>query len=301
MNNEAKANSDPKTWDLFLYSGEKRLLMVRLQLLWDFVDYFVIVESKYTFSGSERAIDYKFRSTLLEKYGTKVRWIILEEFKAGTAWQREAFCRQSLVLGLNDLNIGDLIILSDLDELPNSSFISSLSEVDNNQIYLAKVNLFRYCPHLLSSEETWCGPIGFRFDGSQLDLQSLRMRSIERHQKYEYTVINDAGVHCSSFLSIFDIKNKIKGFSHTELNTFPFNSYFFVYLLAKLGVSFDGREVLKLSNKLDHTPFRIFCTSNHRFDRLRLFAAFKFALVVEFVFNQKVTKLSSPMQETIVN
>ena len=102
MNIRAQKKSEPRTWDAFLYSGEKRLLLARLRHLAELIDCFVILESNYTFSGRSRSVDYDFREKILKDYGTKVSWIILEELQEGTAWQREAFQRQSLTLGLHD-------------------------------------------------------------------------------------------------------------------------------------------------------------------------------------------------------
>jgi len=269
--------------------------MARLQHLAELIDCFVILESKYTFSGRERLVDYDFRKKILNEYGTQVSWIILEELHQGTAWEREAFQRQSLTLGLKDLNVGDFVILSDLDEIPNAHFVRSLCEAQNNLFYIAKIDLFRYCPHFLSSE-IWYGPIGFRYDGSQLDLQRLRTQSVRNWQDKGCIIISDAGIHCSSFLSTYELKEKIQSFSHTELNTFPWNNSLFLFLLNKLGVSIDGREVLKLSRSLDYTHFGNLCPKRHRADRIRVFAAVIFARITEYAFDRYVSKLSGPDQ-----
>lgn len=296
MNISAEKKSEPKTWDTFLYSGEKHLLLARLRHLAELIDYFVILESSYTFSGRERSVDYDFREKILKEYGSKVSWIVLEEFQEGTAWQREAFQRQFLTLGLHDLNIGDLVILSDLDEIPNAHFVRSLYKVKDKVFVIAKIDLFRYCPHYLSSE-IWYGPIGFRYDGSQLDFQLLRMRAVRHWQEKDCIIIDDAGVHCSSFLSTHELKDKIRSFSHTELNTFPWNNSLFLFLLSKFGVSFDGKEVLKLTRRLDHTHFGNLCSRKHRADRIRVFAASKIARITECAFEKYVSKLSGPGQE----
>lgn len=272
------------------------MLLARLRHLAELIDYFVILESNYTFSGRSRSVDYDFREKILKEYDTKVSWIILEELQEGTAWQREAFQRQSLTLGLHDLKIGDLVILSDLDEIPNAHFVRSLYEAQDKEFLIAKIDLFRYCPHFLSSE-IWYGPIGFRYDGSQIDFQRLRMRSLRHWQEKDCVVIDDAGVHFSSFLSTHELKDKIRSFSHTELNIFPWNNYHFLFLLSKFGVSFDGREVLKLTRRLDHTHFGDLCSKKHRAETIRVFAASKIARITKCAFDKYVSELSAPGQE----
>jgi hypothetical protein len=199
-------------------------------------------------------------------------------------------------MGLCGINVGDLVILSDIDEIPNAQFVSSLTKALENQFYIAKMNLFRYCHHFISSE-TWHGSIGFRYDGSQLDFQRLRMQSVRHWQENECIVIDDAGVHCSSFLSTSELKEKIQSFSHTELNVFPWNNSLFLFLLKNLGVSIDGKEVLKLSRSHDQIYIENICSKKHQADKMRIFAAKRLAKITEYAFDIFVSKLSAPDQE----
>ncbi len=52
--------------DCFLYNGEEKMLNFRLHELNDYVNYFVICESPYTFSGRKRELKFninKFNGT----------------------------------------------------------------------------------------------------------------------------------------------------------------------------------------------------------------------------------------------
>ena len=66
-----------KIFDCFMYFDEELVLEVRLNTLNKFVDYFVIVESKFTHKGDLR--DLKFNHKKFEKFKDKIIYLIHEE------------------------------------------------------------------------------------------------------------------------------------------------------------------------------------------------------------------------------
>jgi hypothetical protein len=285
--------TDQKVIDAFLYSGEKNLLEIRISQLDSLVDVFVILESRYTFAGELRHVDLYFREKILSKYGKRVRWEVLEEFVPGTAWEREAAQRQAIANQLIDLAPGDYVMISDIDEIPSASFVKTLEKLDRGEYLIARMLLFRYCPHFLS-KETWYGTIGFCFDGHQIDYQAMRMKSVRYWLEDEKRIIVDGGNHYTTFLGPKTFKEKIKSFSHTELNVFPFNNSIFLSLLIYLGISLDGSEVLRFVSTLDRLVISEVCSKNHKFDRIRVFMAYKVLAVFARVFDARVYALSSP-------
>jgi len=131
-------------WDTFLYSGENKLLKLRLELLNPLINHFVIVESNYTFSGSPRFLsDPKFRKDLQDSYPGKIIWIILEEsMPSSTAWQRESWQRSQINSGMGLAKKGDIVMLSDLDEIPSPDFIHHIKGLRNNEVRVAQMDLY---------------------------------------------------------------------------------------------------------------------------------------------------------------
>ena len=70
-----------KIFDCFMYFDEELILDVRLNTLNKFVDYFVIVESKFTHSGEERNL--RFNHQKFEKFKDKIIYLIYDQQPAG--------------------------------------------------------------------------------------------------------------------------------------------------------------------------------------------------------------------------
>ena len=75
-----------KIFDCFMFYDEKTLLDIRLNILNEYVDYFVIVESKYFHNGKEREL--KFNINEFSKFKEGTRWNLGEKKRAGTSGPR---------------------------------------------------------------------------------------------------------------------------------------------------------------------------------------------------------------------
>jgi beta-1,4-mannosyl-glycoprotein beta-1,4-N-acetylglucosaminyltransferase len=280
-------------FDTFIYSGEKELLISRISQLNPLIDYFVIAESKMTFTGRLREVDVNFQHVMSSEHGDKIRWITLDVLEGKNAWQREAFQRQSLCDGLRDIRPGDIIMLSDVDEIPSKVYLQSLSKLDYEEVLIAKMQLFRYCSHLESSDK-WHGTIATSFLKNIPDMQSLRLRAVRYWLEDDTKIFSDGGTHFTTFLNAKQLKEKITSFSHTELNTFPFNNIFFLQLIIKLGLTIDGIEILKLNFEDKKLSSFGKCSSNHNFDILRTTIATLIQPSIRKTFLKRVKSLKSP-------
>ena len=66
-----------KIFDCFMYFDEEVVLDLRLNTLSDYIDYFVIVESKFTHKGDEREL--KFNHKKFEKFKKKIIYLVYDE------------------------------------------------------------------------------------------------------------------------------------------------------------------------------------------------------------------------------
>ena len=164
-----------KIFDCFMYFDEEIVLDVRLNTLNDFVDYFVIVESKFTHKGEKR--DLKFNHEKFNKFKDKIIYLIYDkvptkvemikpEDNEGTKYgkyilnaaYRENSQRNFIQEGLLNAKSDDIILISDVDEIPN------LSEINFNKIsqkiLLFKQNMFYYKFNLHIPNLKWTGTKG---------------------------------------------------------------------------------------------------------------------------------------------
>jgi hypothetical protein len=79
-----------KIYDCFLYYNEERILLLRLETLYDHVDYFIIVESARTFTGALRNLTFKMENFL--KYQDKIKYLVFENTNySENAWENESY------------------------------------------------------------------------------------------------------------------------------------------------------------------------------------------------------------------
>ena len=143
--------------DCFIFYNELDMLMYRLDTLFTYVDYFVLVESKYTHSGKEKSLCYNENKNLFEKYNSQIVHIILNDFPykfpnidylKNQQWDNEHYQRNSIKNGIDKLNLNenDVIIVSDLDEIPDYNLLSSIKNntfIVNN-IYSLEQDFYYY-------------------------------------------------------------------------------------------------------------------------------------------------------------
>ena len=144
-----------KIYDCFSYWDEDLLLELRLNILDEYVDYFVIVEGNKTWQNNIKKL--KFDIKKFEKYEKKIIYIPVKDMPDGdNPWLRENFQRNCISRGLVNAAKDDLIIISDLDEIPN---LDQISKFNSNMRYAVfKQKHFYYKINLQSQKNPfWYG------------------------------------------------------------------------------------------------------------------------------------------------
>ena len=130
-----------KIYDCFTYFDEDLILDTRLNIMNDHVDYFVIVESTYNHNGERKEL--KFDLNKYQKFKNKIKYIVWDESPKdiekindndteivrenkliNNAVKRDNGQRNYIMNGLEQANNDDLILLSDLDEIPSLNNIN---------------------------------------------------------------------------------------------------------------------------------------------------------------------------------
>ena len=134
-----------KIFFFFLYWDEDLLLDLRLNILNDHVDYFVIVEGNKTWQNNPKTL--KFDVNRFPKFKKKIIYIPVEDMPGGDdPYLRENFQRNCISRGIISAAKDDLIIISDLDEIPNPENIIKFKKnmkyaVFMQNHYYYKINL----------------------------------------------------------------------------------------------------------------------------------------------------------------
>lgn len=234
-----------KVYDCFLFFDEFDLLELRLETLYDHVDVFVLVESKFTFTGKEKPLYFKENKDRFSKWISKIRHLVIEEKNENNnAWDTEYRDRNAIKFGLFDANPEDLIFISDCDEIwdPDKKLI--FADQDKPVRYMA--NLFYYylnMKRLNFSSGRCTARTKFKNFRSSQDLRSNQ----------DCIKIDNGSWHFSYVADPERIINKIESFSHTEYDTPHFKNKQRIEEKIKEGKDILDRETVYEIISIDHT------------------------------------------------
>ena len=124
-------------YDCFQFFNEMDILEIRLEELYPVVDKFIISESTRTFSGKPKELRFIKHKDRYQKYLDKIKYIVYDDFSTynnpwqySDNWRLECEQRRHHItaLNLNTLNDNDIIMISDLDEIPKRSLVQDLTK-----------------------------------------------------------------------------------------------------------------------------------------------------------------------------
>jgi FkbM family methyltransferase len=224
--NDINNQTQPKIIDCFIFYNELDLLIYRLNILNDVVDYFVLVESRHTFVGKEKSLFYNENKQLFEKFNHKIIHIIVDDFphkypnidfEKKEQWNNEKFQRNCISRGIDklELNNQDIIIIADVDEIPKIELLENIkyNKMNINEVKALQMDFYYYNLHSKLDHYTDVVRI-LPYD----IYQNINMTIDDLRFKYYKNFITNAGWHLSYFGDENFIKNKIENFAHQELN-----------------------------------------------------------------------------------
>jgi beta-1,4-mannosyl-glycoprotein beta-1,4-N-acetylglucosaminyltransferase len=229
-----------KIFDCFMYFNEDLILEIRLNELYNRVDKFIIVESSYTHSGKSKKYNFDFKK--FAKFKEKIIYIKVNEKpkdyleiddnltlgeKKGkqilNALSLDNFQRNQIIKGLNEANDDDLILVSDLDEIPKLDNVN-LSEC-KSKITVFKQAFFHYRLNLYLKGFDWYGtkcctkkllksPQWLRNIKSK-KYNFLRIDTFFSEKKYQNIhIIDNGGWHFTNIGNEESIVYKLKNYAH---------------------------------------------------------------------------------------
>lgn len=133
-------------YDCIPFFNELDILNLRLHILDPLVDKFIIEESTVTFSGAPKELCFEKNKKLFEEFLPKIEYIVVDNSPTeATTHVRDNFQKNALERGLANAGEGDVIILSDVDEIPNPKVLKEIIDhFDPDKIYHLAQRMF-YC------------------------------------------------------------------------------------------------------------------------------------------------------------
>lgn len=185
-------------YDCFTYNGEKDILDIRINMLAPHVDFFVICESKQTFSGKEKPI-------YCTGENPRIIHLIAPNIETTNAFERAFKQKEFIKTALKDCSDDDTIYYGDVDE------IWKPQDVKDDKVY--SLEQLNYCYYLNNrSSERWVGTIVGKWG-------TIKTKDLAYWRATHTNEIPNAGWHFTSMGGLDEIKRKLESYDHQEYNT----------------------------------------------------------------------------------
>ena len=227
-----------KIFDCFQFFDEDMMLDLRLNILNDYVDKFVIVENLFMHSGTKKKQNFKIEN--FKKFQNKIEYILVDQLPKDlldikkislksrassiidNTLKIEHNQRNKILEGIKDSDDNDLILISDVDEIPN---LKDIKKKINKKIIFFKQKIFYYKFNLKYSGLYWTGTKGilkknlkspqWLRDVKDRKYPIWRLDILFNKMKYNNVqFIEDGGWHFTNFRSPKELELKLKNFGH---------------------------------------------------------------------------------------
>ena len=216
--------------DAFTFLNEKELIELRIKYLNEIVDYFLIVEANVTHTGKEKKWNFpELLKNNLKEFSHKIQYHQMNvdlkkaeaekspNYKGGTwgrSWKVESMQRNFIKEVSKEFSTSDIIIMSDLDEIPSKNKLSFVKSCDFKVI--APVAFEQASFHLncnFLEMERWVGSVVIT-----KELIDKYEPQIFRDLRKRISRFTEAGWSFSSFGGVKRIREKIESICHEEYN-----------------------------------------------------------------------------------
>ena len=211
------------------FFDEDILLEVRLNILKDIVDFFIIVEAKQDHQGKSKNLNFKpdryreFKDKIIYKVIDRLE--LNQDTKLAKNWAeghlRDQFQRNYILKVLNSINVTkeDIIIISDLDEIPDPNVLKELN-FDKFKIGICEQKFFSYKFNLIRPNFKWYGSRMCKFKNLKTPqyLRNLKVKKKVFNFINNIKLIKNCGWHFSYLKTPELIIKKLESFAHSEKN-----------------------------------------------------------------------------------
>lgn len=152
-----------KIYDCFTFFNELELLDLRLKELYNHVDYFVLVEATLTHTGKPKELIFEKNRDKYSDYLDKIIYVKVNDLPNYNdfegIWEPENFQRNCISRGLTNAEDNDVIMVSDIDEIPRPSAIPiGINGLEKHKWISCEQNLFYYYVNCIQNQ-LWRGTV----------------------------------------------------------------------------------------------------------------------------------------------
>lgn len=197
--------------DSFMFYNELDVLELRLQVLDQYVDKFILVESELNHIGTRKPLYFKENQERYSKWADKIIHVVVTEDespKDENPWSREKHQRECILNGIHGIPEDATVMVSDVDEIPNMDIIMKCKLHPVTSIHMW---MFEYSFKYVFTGEPWFGTV-------ITDAKTLKEKGPNylRDNRWRFPFIQYAGWHLSSFGDGKHVCNKMHTYAHAK-------------------------------------------------------------------------------------
>jgi beta-1,4-mannosyl-glycoprotein beta-1,4-N-acetylglucosaminyltransferase len=213
-----------KIFDCITFFKENFITNLRFEILNDYVDFFVICESRFDHRGKKKKLYFKL---LNKKYKKKIIYLVLNKpfNKQNSPWKNQAIQRDFILKELNGAGPDDYIMFSDPDEIPNPKIFKKFNLKKKFGIFLQKMYCYKF--NLYNKHESlWEGTrickkknlFSIDYMRQKILSKNLNKSFLKFYKEKSIEIFKNGGWHFNSVMSPSEISKKLKTFAHTEFS-----------------------------------------------------------------------------------
>ena len=205
-------------YDCFIFFNELDLLELRLNELDYIVDKFVIVEATKTFTNKPKPLVFQDNKEKFSRFLDKIDYLIVDDFPEykDDPWEYEYYQRNSIIKALNNCSPDDIIMISDIDEIPNPETVLKVKDLPGIKC-LEQKHYYFYVNYINKNQVSW--PKGTRI----VSYKDLTL-PVNEYRYLTDIQVDNGGWHFSYLGGVDKVKLKIDSYSHQEFNNEYFNN-----------------------------------------------------------------------------
>ena len=220
-------------YDCFTFFNELDLLEIRLNVLKDVVDKFVLVESDRTFTNRPKELIFEKNKARFAAFADKIIHIVVKDYPEYTSpWIYESIQRNHIADGLKDAKPDDWVLVSDIDEIPNPDKVCECAKTKGSAFVFCQRYYAYYLNYVNVRNPRWWGlkmlsyaDFCHALDGVKVvyddflpealnqgtTASKIRMRGLPKMRK-----VFNGGWHFTSLGGVAAVIEKLKSYSHQE-------------------------------------------------------------------------------------
>ncbi|MCL2242940.1 MAG: hypothetical protein FWC03_00555 [Treponema sp.] len=251
-------------YDCFPFFNELDLLEIRLNILSPVVDKFVLIEADRTFSNEKKIFFFEKNISRYKTFLEKIIHIKITEydFEYKSAWDMEFYQRNKIHDGIQQCRNEDVIIISDVDEIPNTNEILKYKNMEYGPgLFCFRQKFFYYFLNYQNIiEKYFCMAKILTFT----EYKSRNCTPQEIRDVKKTGIIKDGGWHFS-FLGGYEmILYKVKSFAHQEYNNDTFLNNKIITKINKGYDIFNRKNYRFIPVKITNKSFPQYIVNNQK-------------------------------------